>query len=103
MIGLRHFACLNPRMAAVMYQEHSEHMSEYRYLAKSAETLPTLSHLLPFVVDSNQVGLGIRYRYGRNYSLSFAQITLELTVVVPTSAGGLEMILLVDGFGVLQT
>lgn len=37
------------------------------------------------------VGLGIGYRYGRNYSLSFAQITLELTVVVPTSAGPKEL------------
>ncbi|CAL1168590.1 unnamed protein product [Cladocopium goreaui] len=37
------------------------------------------------------VGLGIGYRYGRSYSLSFAQITLELTVVVPTSAGPKEL------------
>lgn len=71
------------------------------YLAKSVES--HFSHLLPFVVGANQVGLGIGYRYGRSYSLSFAQITLELTVVVPTSAGGgavskgLQMV--PDGFG----
>eukprot|EP00435_Cladocopium_sp_Y103_P055289 s223_g18.t1 len=59
------------------------------YLAKSAES--HFPHLLPFVVDANQVGLGIGYRYGRSYSLSFAQITLELTVVVPTSAGPKEL------------
>ena len=34
-----------------------------------------------------EVGLGIGYRYGRSYGLSFAQISLELTVVVPTPAG----------------
>ena len=55
-------------------------------MAKSVES--HFSHLLPFVVGANQVGLGIGYRYGRSYSLFFAQITLELTVVVPTSAGG---------------
>ena len=73
-------------------------------MAKSVES--HFSHFLPFVVGANQVGLGIGYRYGRSYSLSFAQITLELTVVVPTSAGGgavskgLQMV--PDGFGVLQ-
>ena len=114
MIGLRHFAHLIPTWQPEFVgniRSIYEHIAIYcilllqiQVLAKSAES--HFSHHLPFF-DANQVGLGIGYRYGRSYSLSFAQITLELTVVVPTSAGrgaiskGLQMI--PDGFEVLQT
>jgi len=51
--------------------------------------------LVPNVPRTNDssalVGLGIGYRYGRSYALSFAQIALQLSVVVPTPAGAKEV------------
>lgn len=54
--------------------------------------LPQLP-LFPFLIFATdlQVGLGIGYRYGRSYALSFAQIALQLSVVVPTPAGNWEI------------